>query len=63
MAKNVTIYQKGDIEYNMTKAMADAYLTARKGDDKKKHSQDYLCDIVNTEFGIKGRCTKVTVTL
>ena len=39
MAKNVVAYQIGDIEYKMTKEMADNYLKARKGDDRKKHPQ------------------------
>ena len=63
MAKNVVMHQIGDVEYKMTKEMADAYLKARKGDDRKKHPQEYLCDVVNTEFGVKGRCTRVLTTL
>ena len=56
MAKNkkVIVNQKGDFEYKMTKEMADAYLKGRKGTDKNKHPQDYLCQVVNNEFGIKG---------
>ena len=46
-------------EYKMTKDMAHAYLNSRKGDDKKKHPQEYLCQLVNNEFGIKGTCSKV----
>jgi hypothetical protein len=63
MAKNVIMHQIGDIEYKMTKEMADTYLKARKGDDRKKHPQEYLCDLVNAEFGIKGHCTRVLTTL
>ena len=59
MTKNKKTHQIGDIEYKMTKEMADAYLKSRKGDDKKKHQQEYLCEVVNTEFGIKGTCVKV----
>lgn len=63
MAKNnkkkVVVGQKGDFEYKMTKEMADAYLKSRKGTDKNKHPQDYLCQVVNNEFGIKGNCTRV----
>ena len=50
---------RGLFEYKMTKEMADAYLNSRKGDDKKKRPQEYLCQIVNNEFGIKGTCTRV----
>ena len=61
MAKNkkVIVSQKGNFEYKMTKEMANAYLNARKGEEKKKHPQEYLCQIVNNEFGIKGTCTRV----
>lgn len=63
MAKNVVMHQIGDVEYKITKEMADAYLKARKGDDRKKHPQEYLCDVINTEFGVKGRCIRVLTTL
>lgn len=62
MAKNkkkVVVSQEGGFEYKMLKEMADAYLKNRKGTDKNKHPQDYLCQVVNSEFGIKGNCTKV----
>ena len=49
----------GSYEYKMTKEMANAYLSSRKGDDKKKHPQEYLCQVVNDEFGVKGKCVKV----
>ena len=37
MAKNkkVIVSQKGNFEYKMTKEMANAYLNARKGEEKK----------------------------
>ena len=61
MAKNkkVIVNQKGNFEYKMSKEMANAYLKDRKGTDKNKHPQDYLCQVVNNEFGIKGNCTRV----
>lgn len=49
------------IEYIMSKEMADYYIKQRKGEDKKANIQQYLCKIVNTEFGLKGECTKVTI--
>ena len=52
---------KGNIEYKMSKEMADFYLKNRKGEDKKKYPQKYLCEIVNEQFGIKGVCTKVII--
>lgn len=64
MAKKI-VNEKGykNIEYKMTKDMADAYLKGRRGEAKNKHPQEYLCDVVNKEFGIKGNCTKVLITL
>ena len=49
-------------EYKMPEAMANAYLNARKGDEKKKHPQAFLCDLVNEEFGVKGECTRVVIS-
>jgi hypothetical protein len=51
--------EAGYVEYKMAKEMAHEYLNARKGDDRKKDPQDYLCNLVNTEFGVKGVCTRV----
>jgi hypothetical protein len=51
--------KKGDIKYKMSEAMADAYLKGRKGEDKKKNAQEFLCNLVNTQFGIKGNCVEV----
>ena len=50
---------KGDFEYKMTKELADFYLKNRQGKDKNKHPQEYLCEVVNEFFYIKGNCTKV----
>ena len=51
----------GDFEYKMSKEMADMYLKSRKGEDKNKHPQEYLRHIVDTQFGIKGICSRVIV--
>ena len=63
MAKNkkptVSTINRGYFKYKMTKEMSDAYLKGRKGTDKNKQPQEYLCDVVNSEFGIKGTCTRV----
>lgn len=53
----------GDIEYKMTKAMADYLLKSRKGDAKKKNNQQYLCDYVNEQCGVKGNCVRVLIDL
>lgn len=49
-----------NFEYKMSKEMANAYLKDRKGEERKKHPQKYLCEIVNNEFGMMGTCTRVT---
>lgn len=49
----------GYFEYKMTPEMTQFYLKNRKGKDKTADLQEYLCRIVNTEFGIKGTCIKV----
>ena len=63
MAKNkkptVSTINRGYFKYKMTKEMANAYLNARKGEEKKKHPQEYLCQIVNDNFGVKGTCVEV----
>lgn len=41
--------------------MAKEILNERKGTDKNLNPQVYLCKVVNSTFGIKGYCTKVTL--
>ena len=47
--------------FSMPKAMADAYLKSRTAEEKKMNQGDYLKEIVNTQFALKGTCTKVHV--
>ena len=55
-----TIHEKaGFIEYKMPEAMAKAYLNGRTAEEKKMRPNDFLCKIVNEEFGLKGYCTRV----
>ena len=55
-----TLHEKaGFIEYKMPEAMAKAYLNERTGEEKKMRPNDFLCKIVNEEFGLKGYCTRV----
>lgn len=53
----MTIY--GAVEYKMPVEMAKAYLKNRKGEDKKLRPIEYLCKVVNEEFGVKGECINV----
>ena len=66
MAKNkreVNSNDIGNIKYKMSKELADSLLKSRKGADKNKHPQDYLCALVNEQFGAKGNCIEVLTTL
>ena len=49
----------GAIEYKMPEKMAKEYLRQRSGEDAKMRPNDYLCKVVNEEFGLKGYCVKV----
>lgn len=50
---------EGDIEYEMSKELAKNILNGRKGTEVNMHPQEFLCKVVNEEFGIKGNCTRV----
>lgn len=45
------------IEYKMSAAMADTIL---KADKTKRTPQEVLCNYVNTQFGLKGFCVRVS---
>lgn len=49
--------KSGYIEYKMPIQMAQSYIKMHK--DKISNVNDYLCKIVNEEFGLKGQCIKV----
>ena len=51
----------GSIEYKMPEELAKELLKKRKGkeDVNKMKPNEYLCYVVNEEFGIKGNCVKV----
>lgn len=49
-----------EIEYEMPKEMVKQILATRKGDERNMQVQDFLCKVVNEEFGILGNCVKVT---
>lgn len=47
----------GYIKYKMPVAMAEELL---KDKDKRKiNVQEYLCQIVNEQFGLKGECVEI----
>ena len=49
----------GNFEYEMSKEMAKQILATRKGTEQNMQPQEFLCQVVNEEFGIKGHCVKV----
>lgn len=69
MAKNNTmkidpVTFKKPIEYKMEESVAREYLKANKSFGKSTNinhekAQEYLCKIVNDEYGILGNCVKV----
>ena len=60
IVKPGTLHEKaGFIEYKMPEAMAEAYLNERTVEEKKMRPNDFLCKIVNEEFGLKSYCTRV----
>ena len=55
-----TLHEKaGCIEYKMPEQMARELLKTRKGEEQKMRPNDYLCKVVNENFGLKGHCVKV----
>ena len=61
MAKNVRTKIHGSIEYKMPVEMAENLLKKRKGVEGvgKMTPNEYLCYVVNEEFGVKGNCVRV----
>lgn len=52
----------GEISYSMSAGMAKALLEERKGvEEKKMRPQEYLCQVVNEQFGLKGICVSVII--
>ena len=51
----------GAIEYQMTAAMADEILKARKGAEKNLRPQEALIKYINEQMGLLFNCVKVTV--
>lgn len=47
--------------YQMTKTLFNNLLKARKGTELKMNPYKYVCNIVNEQFGIKGKITKITI--
>lgn len=57
-AENTKLYE-GEIEYEMSRELAKHLLATRKGTDQNMNPNDFLCKVVNEEFGVKGNCVCV----
>lgn len=49
-------------EYTMSATLAQELLKKRKGEDKKKEPQKYLCDYINSTVCARGVCVGVKIT-
>lgn len=60
VTKAGTLHEKGGyIEYKMPDKMARELLKNRKGEETKMRPNDFLCMVVNENFGLKGHCVNV----
>lgn len=55
----IMTYTPNTYKYKMSKVMAKDLLSNRKGEEAKMHPQDFLCKVVNEEYGLKGTCIEV----
>lgn len=51
----------GSVEYTISAELANHILKTHKG--PKKNKQDALCQYVNEQMGLKGKCVKVLIDL
>ena len=49
----------GYIEFKMPEKMMQDLLKTRRGDELKMQPKDFLCKVVNEDFGLKGYCVNV----
>ena len=49
----------GTIEYKMPTMVAKEYLKMRSAEDKKMKPNDYLCKVVDEQYGLLRKCTRV----
>lgn len=51
--------KSGYVEYTMSKTMAQELLKSRKAEEKKMKPNDYLCKVINEQFGLMGTCSVI----
>lgn len=49
----------GTIEYKMPEEVVKQYLKMRNAEEKKMTPNEYLCKIVNEQYGLLGKCVRV----
>ncbi len=49
------------IEYQMSKEMFNAFLAERSESEKKLNPYQYVMDIINKDFGLKGKVTHIFI--
>ena len=49
------------LEYRMSKKMFDAILGKRSEGQKRKNPKEFVIDVINKEFGLKGTVTKISI--
>ena len=49
----------GTIEYKMPEQTARELLKMRKGEETKMTPNEYLCKVVNEQYGLLGCCVRV----
>ena len=60
---NGGIFMKNNtaLEYRMSKKMFNSILSGRSEEEKKQNPKDYVAEIVNEQFGLKGTVTNISV--
>lgn len=51
--------KSGIIEYKMPEEVVKQYLKMRNAEEKKMTPNEYLCKIVNEQYGLLGKCVRV----
>lgn len=52
---------KKNLEYKMSSKLYHSLLKGRNAAEKKRPPQEYLCNVVNENFGLKGKVTRVII--
>lgn len=50
-----------EIKYQMSKKAFEAFLAERSESEKKQNPYEYVMDVINRQFGLKGKVTSLSV--